>query len=66
MFYRNFLKCAFESIIEIRIWKFKLENNKENRNKEKRKEKSSPGPILALLGPTSCAAQLHFFSPTPT
>jgi hypothetical protein len=56
MFYRNFLKCAFESIIEIRIWKFKLENNKENRNKEKRKEKSSPGPILALLGPTSCAA----------
>jgi hypothetical protein len=37
MFYRNFLKCAFESIIEIRIWKFKLENNKENRNKRKTK-----------------------------
>jgi hypothetical protein len=56
MFYWNFLKCSFEFIIEIRIWRFKLENNKENRNKEKER-KTLCGLISPKLGPLSIGAR---------
>jgi hypothetical protein len=63
--YLYFMEWAFELIIEIWIWKFKLENNIEIKIEKKRtNEKPTLGWIPPVLGPLLLPRPAY--SPTPT